>query len=483
MNTRAIKNIALMAIFVFAVDVQAAFIVEAYSPGLANANFQGAGRTSDRSTAPGTTAVYSLMSTNEAPADWTYSYTIGVDEDNYLPAAGTDLTNGLIASGLVGGVPGLYNVYMTWPRTTTTKTEGCKITVTNYLESVVLNPVLQNNGGTGEPGGNNGWYKIADRVPLIWKTYTVNQVANNFLGYCGQRSHGVMWELREPFVPVADLVESDGATSVEEGGDVDAYSVVLKERPPTTIIVTLQISEPNQITLNGTETLELTFTPDNWNVPQAVQVVAVADSAIEPEDSVWVLHMTSVPDANFVDTGYEDAFAGLLTVHVRDYDKPDVRIVESAGATEVSEGGAVVDSYTAVLLYPPAVNVTLKIATDGQTLVDTGAGPDVAASLLFTPANYSAPRTILVTAADDDVLEGDHASVITHAVESLDGSYHGIPVSNVQVTVLDNECGAWGYLPLDFNTDCVVNLADLMTFAEMWLECTQPYGDLCRDMR
>ena len=40
-------------------------------------------------------------------------------------------------------------------------------------------------------------------------------------------------------------------------------------------------------------------------------------------------------------------------------------------------------------------------------------------------------------------------------------------------------CGEWGYLPMDFNKDCVVDVVDFSQFANEWLSCTQPYADGC----
>ncbi|MBE0536642.1 MAG: hypothetical protein IH624_13330 [Phycisphaerae bacterium] len=484
MRTRTYALLALMAIL--AAGAQAAFLVEAHDSGVASDNFDGTTtRQSIPSKAPGLsiwgTATSSVFGASDTDNDWTYFYTPLIDADNFLSAAGFDLTNGHVSSGLVGGLPGLYNVYITWPPSDNPPVEGCNITVTSDGDDNLIEAVNQRTGGTGTPGGNSGWYKIGDRVHLTTgRTYTVNQVANVPGNFPSMRSHGVLWELVEPDVPVAEIVESDGVTSVEEGGETDQYTIVLKEQPPTTIIITTDVSEPNQIKLNGAESLELTFTPQNWNIPQVVHVSAEQDATAEPEKSVWVLHITQVADANLVE--WHDAYAGMVTVYVRDYAVPGVKIRETDGLTEVSEQGGA-DSYTLELLFPPTDKVTVTITTDGQTLVDTGAGAAGTSQLVFTSANWNEAQTVIVSAVDDAVLEGDHTSVITHAVASLDGGYDGLTVRKITVHVEDNECGAWGYLPLDLNQDCVINIADLAEFAASWLECTQPYGDSCQDVR
>ncbi len=187
----------LAVMLVLATGVQAAFIVEAYSPGLANANFSGVGKASTKSTAIGCTAASSLFSGTGAAgstADYVYSYTPGVDLDNTTLIAGTDLGNGDLASGLTGGLTGRYNVYITWPVSANVNAAGCKITVTNDGADVVLDPVDMNTGGTGTPGGNNAWYKIAENIQLTaGVTYTITQHANAWT-WTSMRSHGVMWE-------------------------------------------------------------------------------------------------------------------------------------------------------------------------------------------------------------------------------------------------------------------------------------------------
>ena len=41
-------------------------------------------------------------------------------------------------------------------------------------------------------------------------------------------------------------------------------------------------------------------------------------------------------------------------------------------------------------------------------------------------------------------------------------------------SVVPPECGYWGYLPLDTDTDCVVGLADFAAWSIYWMDCTHP---------
>ena len=173
-----------------------------------------------------------------------------------------------------------------------------------------------------------------------------------------------MWELVHLEEPVATIVETDGVTSVEENGIVDAYSIVLSEPPSAAVIVTAEVFEPNVVAVNGAQMLELTFTPDDWNIPQIVNVVAEKDSIAEPETAVWIMHMTRLADPNFADPVYDDAYAGLVTAYVRDNNVPHVMVKETDHATAVSEHGGA-DTYTMELLYAPTDDVTIAITADG----------------------------------------------------------------------------------------------------------------------
>jgi hypothetical protein len=55
-------------------------------------------------------------------------------------------------------------------------------------------------------------------------------------------------------------------------------------------------------------------------------------------------------------------------------------------------------------------------------------------------------------------------------------------IDNIELYTMLDGCGSWGYLPTDFNEDCVVDLADLKTFVAQWLACTDPQGEDCIDV-
>ena len=108
--------------------------------------------------------------------------------------------------------------------------------------------------------------------------------------------------------------------------------------------------------------------------------------------------------------------------------------------------------------------------------------------LTFDSGNWNVPQTISVTAIDDEILEDNpHSTIIFHPASSGDSNYDGMEVS-LDVTINENECGPWGYGPMDFTgpggvPDCLVDVLDLAEFLTQWLDCSQPYQDDCDDLR
>jgi hypothetical protein len=181
------------------------------------------------------------------PDRYEFVYTPGVDIDNTVFIAGTSLGNssaididgagpGLpayniappLATGLVGGLSGMYNVYFTVPATANVNTAGSTITVFNNGSPVILNPVLMNNGGTGPDevaggtftgGANNRWLRIGTVPLLSGNSYSVVVEANALPpDFVSQRAHGVMWEYAGPLPPPPPA----GTQELLNNGDFEA---------------------------------------------------------------------------------------------------------------------------------------------------------------------------------------------------------------------------------------------------------------------
>jgi hypothetical protein len=114
-------------------------------------------------------------------------------------------------------------------------------------------------------------------------------------------------------------------------------------------------------------------------------------------------------------------------------------VVVNPTAVSVAEGGAI-GTYTVVLASQPTSDVTITIATDGQTTVNPPA-------LTFTPLDWNVPQAVTVSAVDDDVAEDTpHTGLISHTAASDDPDYDGVDVDDVTATIAENDFCI--YLPL-----------------------------------
>ncbi len=141
------------------------------------------------------------------------------------------------------------------------------------------------------------------------------------------------------------------------------------------------------------------------------------------------------------------------------------------------------DSYVISLPQDPNQVIQISIIPEDVHLsVASGAvtgNPGEAINMTFNSSNWQTPQTVTVTAVDDGVYHEGIIRTISHSVDTIGYS----PVSDVEVTIVDDDyvegCGDWGYLPMDFNKDCYVNLGDLAEFVQEWLACTDPAGIDC----
>ncbi len=211
---------ALAAGVTAASTAHAAFIVEPGANGKANANFSstdGVPSASTVATTPGLSGAASVFGGSGAIDEWVFTYTPGTDADNTVFAAGDVLgdtridppgnpsgvsAEAQLASGLVGGGSGLYNVYLTWPGSGNVNIAGSLVTITSDGVPIILNPVDQNNTTPGGPtpsglGGANKWLFAGTVSLTAGNTYSVTQLANAPT-FVSQRSAGVMWEKAIP---------------------------------------------------------------------------------------------------------------------------------------------------------------------------------------------------------------------------------------------------------------------------------------------
>ncbi len=151
----------------------------------------------------------------------------------------------------------------------------------------------------------------------------------------------------------------------------------------------------------------LTFTPSGDGVRQAT--VTIASNDFDERAYTFVVQ----------GTGYTPGFS----------------LVESGGATQVTESGTT-DDISVVLTAQPESDVVFSVSASDPT--EATASP---ATLTFTAANWNTPQTVTVTGVDDALADGNVTSTVTVAVDAAQSSdpFDGLAAQTATVTTLDNE--------------------------------------------
>ena len=201
-------------------------------------------------------------------------------------------------------------------------------------------------------------------------------------------------------------------------GDSRSYGVKLNTQP-TASTVTVSVSKvPSGADLT-VDKPTLTFTQDDWDDYQMVEVTADEDDDAG-DDEVVLRHRSSGGDYNGVQ--------GELDVTITDDDEPGATV--SKQSLNVPEGGS--ETYTVELDYRPAATVTVDLTLNP-------ANPDLTVSpsrLTFTRSSWSA-KTVRVSAREDNDALTDPASAIEHDFSG--GEYEDVTVPDVTVNIDEND--------------------------------------------
>ncbi|MGB0600370.1 MAG: hypothetical protein ACPGLY_27145, partial [Rubripirellula sp.] len=246
------------------------------------------------------------------------------------------------------------------------------------------------------------------------------------------------------------IVETELDTEVEENGNTDSYTVSLTRKPATDEVIEVTLVADSRVAIEQLELdpQTLTFTPNNWDEPQTINVTAIDDDVTEDTLTTTIGHTisTNLTTSEFLLNDAELAVSPIaaeeLQVEVADNDAKTVLIRESAGSTRVVEGQQD-DDYRIRLNALPLLEdgstptkVRVKILTDGQTAVSSddprfvSGTADEPPHVLFDgnvttgPYAWDKPITIKITALETDAT-GDQPiqsfSANRHVLSSIRG--------------------------------------------------------------
>jgi Ca2+-binding RTX toxin-like protein len=229
------------------------------------------------------------------------------------------------------------------------------------------------------------------------------------------------------------ILPISGNTS-EFGGQA-TFDIRLTSQPTADVILGLTSNN----TAEGTVLpANLTFNSTNWNTSQTVTITGVDDAVIDGDIAYQII---TAADTTTADTNYRNLNPADVNVTNTDNDSPGVTVTQSAGSTEVTEGGST-DTYTLQLNTLPTSNVDITVTADAQAEVSLD-GTNFAATqtLTFTNVNGQTPQTVTVRAVDDTLPENNHTGALTHAItNSTDPNYPTtLAIGPVNAQITDND--------------------------------------------
>lgn len=221
---------------------------------------------------------------------------------------------------------------------------------------------------------------------------------------------------------------TSGLTTTEAGGTA-SFTVVLNAAPSSDVVFDVATVDASE---GVPDTATLTFTSADWNAPQTVTVTGV-DDFVADGSQLYTVRVS--PQA-----GSDASFAVLpardVTLSNTDDETAGITVSPTSGLTTTEAGGTA--TFTLVLTSQPSSSVIVGLSSS-----DASEGTVSPATVTFSTATWSTPRTVTVTGVNDALADGDQIySILTAAAVSSDPDYNGRDAANVSVTNFDDDSPA-----------------------------------------
>ena len=223
--------------------------------------------------------------------------------------------------------------------------------------------------------------------------------------------------------------DSAGVTVTPEVLPVDEndsanYNIKLDTKPTQDVFIGFSVRNASESPIS-VETPRLRFTPENWNVEQAVTVSA-ADDPDAANSTEVVQHRVTSHDYHY--GANRGAYAKNVVVNVVDDDTPELALSEEK--ISVEEGNPTGTAYTLKLSTRPSETVIVAIygRRDTDLILDKSL-------LTFTRSDWAEEQRVNVTAEEDEDATDDE---VTLRHSSTGGDYDGVS-KNMNVQVRDDD--------------------------------------------
>ncbi|GBF51722.1 hypothetical protein LPTSP4_32600 [Leptospira ryugenii] len=227
-------------------------------------------------------------------------------------------------------------------------------------------------------------------------------------------------------LPVVSVVNTDDETSgiavspstgllTSESGTQSKLSYVLQTKPMRTVTITgFTSSNTNEAT---PQNISLTFSPDNWDVPQSIMVTGVDDSTIDGPQN----YIISAGLSTSADPSYQGKSVPVAVGTNTDNDAAGFTVV-SLNTNTITEAGASTSFLVVLNTIPTSnVNISSMVASPATEAVVSPS------SLTFTPSNWNVAQAVTVSGLDDFEADGNRTvTVVVSTASSGDANYNGL---------------------------------------------------------
>ena len=252
----------------------------------------------------------------------------------------------------------------------------------------------------------------------------------------------------------AEISVSSDVYKTDETGASATVPVSLTSKPTAPVTITVTSDDVTEGVLIGADgapagSITLTFTPDNWNVPQNVTVKGQSDEIADGTQNYTVSMTAASEDANFD--------GKTAQIHLANKDNTPGISVVPADSKKLEEGGAKI--YEISLNTEPTSDVAVNVSNEGfgsnvtVCLVDANGdiakdadGNDKCAasqSITISKEDYEAGVRIAVKADKDntinDTLRTFEVSVTVDAANTADTGYAAVVGPKINGEIADKD--------------------------------------------
>jgi hypothetical protein len=217
-----------------------------------------------------------------------------------------------------------------------------------------------------------------------------------------------------------------GLTVLEDGPTAATFQVRLTSQPTANVLVTYMSSDTTEGTVSS---VPVTFTEQNWNLPQTVTINGVDDPQADG-DVTFTIRAAAVTSQDPVYNGLLPAEVSVTNID----DDPTAIIVSPTAGLQTSESGTTA-SFSLKLASQPTADVTVSLASSNAS--EGIVSPE---SVTFTADNWDTLQTVTITGVDDETVDGNVSYMIVTALAvSADPNYDGFDAPDVSATNLDDD--------------------------------------------